>query len=157
MELRNSSLLKTNAYINGQWIEKQNTFSVTNPFNGSEVAQVSDCDAADTWQAINSAYAGFKIWSKYSAGKRSKILKKWYQLQKDNAQDLALILTTEQGKPMSESLGEIHYGASFVEWFAEEARRIYGDVIPGHGSDKRITYYYNAVKILVESNTNTCY
>lgn len=148
MELRNSSLLQTNAYINGQWVEKQNTFSVTNPFNGSEVAQVADCDATDTRQAINSAYEGFKVWSKYSAGKRSKILKKWYQLQKDNAQDLAILLTTEQGKPISESLGEIHYGASFVEWFAEEARRIYGDVIPGHGSDKRITVIKQPVGVV---------
>ena len=77
------------------------------------------------------------------AGKRSRILKKWYQLQLDNIDDLATILTTEQGKPLAEAKGEIRYGASFVEWFAEEAKRVYGDVIPGHGRDKRITVTNN--------------
>ena len=131
--------LYTKAYINGEWIEKENTFTVTNPYDGSEIAQVADCDRNDTKIAIKAAHEAFKSWSKQSAGRRSKILKKWYQLQIDNAKELGELLTIEQGKPLAEAIGEVRYGASFVEWFAEEAKRLYGDVIPGHGRDKRIT------------------
>lgn len=141
-------LLHTNAYINGQWIVKANTFSVTNPFDGAVIAEVTDCDRNDTKMAIDAAHEAFKSWSKYSAGHRSKILKKWYQLQIDNAEELGKLLTIEQGKPLAEAIGEIHYGASFVEWFAEEAKRLYGDVIPAHGSDKRITVIKQAVGVV---------
>ncbi len=131
--------MKTQAYINGQWLDKKSTFSVTNPYDGSDIAQVADCDAEDARQAIKAAHDAFQIWRNFSAGKRSRILKNWCQLQLKNQKELAQLLTTEQGKPLTEAIGEIRYGASFVEWYAEEARRIYGDVIPGHGRDKRIT------------------
>lgn len=133
------NLQHTKAYINGQWIEKENTFTVTNPYDGSAIAQVADCDRNDTKAAIEAAHEAFKSWSKQSAGRRSKILKKWYQLQIKYAKELGELLTIEQGKPLAEAIGEVRYGASFVEWFAEEAKRLYGDVIPGHGRDKRIT------------------
>lgn len=140
MQLKNQSLFKTKSYINGQWVDAVSgeTFRVTNPFNGELLAEVSDCGVEETRIAIEAAGEAFKTWRSFTAGKRSRILKKWYALQMEHVDDLALILTLEQGKPLNEAKGEIKYGASFVEWFAEEARRVYGDTIPGHMSDKRI-------------------
>lgn len=132
-------LLNNKAYIDGQWVSKSDTFAVSNPFDGSEIAQVANCDRADTQGAIAAAQKAFPAWRDLTAGERSRILKRWYELQMENVDNLARLLTLEQGKPLAEAKGEIKYGASFVEWFAEEARRVYGDVIPGHGSDKRIT------------------
>ncbi len=140
IELKNKSLLKTQAYINGQWTSASDnkTFEVTNPYSGEVIAQVADCGVEETRQAIAAANEAFAIWKNYSAGKRSRILRKWYELQLANSKDLGKLLTIEQGKPLPEAIGEIRYGASFVEWFAEEAKRVYGDVIPAHGRDKRI-------------------
>lgn len=139
-QLRNQSLFKTQAYINGQWANaaSKREFEVTNPFNGEHLANVPDMDGTDTKNAIEAANEAFKSWKKVPAGERSKILRKWYDLQIKNADDLARIITLEQGKPLAEAKGEIMYGASFIEWFAEEAKRSYGDVIPSHGADKRI-------------------
>ena len=140
MNLKNQALFKTQAYINGQFVNAGggNTFSVKNPYDGQEIAQVADCGVGETEAAIQAASEAFKVWKKYTASKRARILKKWYRLQLDNVDDLARILTIEQGKPLAEAKGEIKYGASFVEWFAEEARRAYGDTIPGHASSMRI-------------------
>ncbi|WP_158839210.1 NAD-dependent succinate-semialdehyde dehydrogenase [Polaribacter sp. L3A8] len=133
-------LLKHKAYINGEWIDSNSgkTFEVTNPYNNEVIGSVSDCGQEETKLAIDAASEAFKTWKKYAASERADLLKKWYQLQIDNAEELGKILTLEQGKPLQEAIGEIKYGASFVEWFAEEARRNYGDVIPGHQRDKRI-------------------
>lgn len=133
-------LLKHKAYINGEWIDSNlgKTFEVKNPFNNEVIGTVSDCGQEETKLAIEAASEAFKTWKKYSATERANLLKKWYQLQIDNAEELGKILTLEQGKPLQEAIGEIKYGASFVEWFAEEARRNYGDVIPGHQRDKRL-------------------
>lgn len=141
MQLQNPSLLRNKAYINGQWVEAENgaTYNIINPFDQSIIGLVPDMGALETKAAVEAAQEAFKTWRAYSAGKRARILKRWHDLQLDNLDDLALILTTEQGKPLAEAKGEIKYGASFVEWFAEEARRVYGDVIPGHGASKRIT------------------
>ncbi len=130
---------KRSAFINGEWVESAVQFEVTNPFSSQVISTVSDCNSEHATLAINAAAEAFKEWSKFSAGKRSRILKKWYQLQLEHSKTLAKILTTEQGKPFAEALGEVKYGASFVEWFAEEAKRVYGDTIPGHRSDLRIT------------------
>jgi len=140
MDIKNKDLYRKQAYINGQFVsaDSSKTFEVHNPFDGSLITEVSDCDEADTLKAVVAASEAFKVWKKFTAGKRARILKKWYQLQMENVGDLAHILTVEQGKPLAESKGEVRYGASFVEWFAEEARRIYGDTIPGHQGDKRI-------------------
>lgn len=140
MNLNYKELLKTKSLINGEWTEgeQSKTFDVTNPYNGKRLAQVADCTGEDCRRAVDAAYEAFKVWSKYTAAKRSRILKNWYHLIHTHIDDLALILTHEQGKPLQEAKGEIQYGASFVEWFAEEARRIYGDTIPGHSRDKRI-------------------
>lgn len=140
MDLNYKELLQSRAYVNGQWIETEGSkvFEVRNPFNWELLAEVTDCGSEETRTAIEAAEKAFVEWKKYTAGKRSRILKKWYELQIKHVDDLARILTLEQGKPLNEAKGEIKYGASFVEWFAEEARRIYGDVIPGHAQDKRI-------------------
>lgn len=134
------NLLKTKAYINGEWIDSDSskTFDVLNPYNNEIIAQVADCGKKETREAIEKANVAFASWKKTSASERADLLKKWFQLQIDHAEVLGKILTLEQGKPLQEAIGEIKYGASFVEWFAEEARRNYGDVIPGHQRDKRL-------------------
>ena len=140
MQLNDKSLLKDKAYIDGQWCSAagDSTFVVTNPANGEQLARVSDCNAADTERAVAAAEKALPSWRAKTAKERSAILRKWFELMMANQEDLAVILSTEQGKPMTESRGEIAYGANFLEWFAEEGRRIYGDVIPGHAADKRI-------------------
>ncbi|OSY87387.1 succinate-semialdehyde dehydrogenase [Tenacibaculum holothuriorum] len=141
MELKNKALFKEQAYINGKWISSkdQTTFTVENPFNNEVIANIANCGAEETEEAINIASEAFKLWKKETAGNRSKIIRKWYDLIVENADDLAYILTVEQGKPLKEAKGEILYGASFVEWFAEEAKRTYGDTIPAHMANARIT------------------
>lgn len=140
MNIKNTSLLRQQAYINGQWRNARDNkfYPITNPFDGKTIAQAPDMGAEETREAIEAAHAAFPAWRDKTAAERASTLRRWFDLQMANARDLALILTTEQGKPLAEALGEIKYGASFVEWFAEEARRIYGDLIPGHAIDKRI-------------------
>ncbi len=138
LRLADPSLLETRAYVNGAWVQKDATFDVTNPATGQVIAQVADLDAADTKLAIDAAYAAKADWAAWTGKERAAVLRKWYDLIVANADDLATILTAEMGKPWPEARGEIMYGASFIEWFAEEAKRIYGDVIPGHQRDKRI-------------------
>lgn len=140
MILKNPSLLTDKSPINGKWVGANDgkTFPVINPYDGSHIGDVPDMGAAETKAAIKAASDAFPGWRDKTAGERANILKKWYALQMENLEDLALLLTTEQGKPLSEARGEIRYGASFVEWFAEEARRVYGDVIPGHAKGLRI-------------------
>jgi len=133
------NLLKTKSYINGKWVIGNAKLKVINPFDGTLVAEVESLSRSQCKDAIQAASDAFKIWKKYAAHERAAILRKWYELQMEHAEELAHILTLEQGKPLAEALGEIKYGASFVEWFSEEARRVYGDIIPGHHRDKRIT------------------
>ncbi len=139
--LSNPSLVCTQAYVAGKWIDGADgkTFDVTNPARGDVIATVADLDRAQIAQAIDAAYVAQKAWAKRAAKERSNILRKWFDLMMANQEDLAIILTAEQGKPLAEARGEIGYGASFIEWFAEEAKRVYGETIPGHQADKRIT------------------
>jgi len=141
IELKNKSLYKTQCYINGEWknANSAKVLEVNNPYSKEIIGTVPDMREAECAAAIDAAHTAFQTWKNYSATERGQILRRWYELQLENIEDLAKILTVEQGKPLAEAKGEIRYGASFVEWFAEEARRIYGDVIPGHGRDKRIT------------------
>jgi succinate-semialdehyde dehydrogenase/glutarate-semialdehyde dehydrogenase len=138
--LNDPSLLKQQACLDGAWQDAENgaTFSVFNPFDGAHLADVPDMGAAETRLAIEAAATAFEDWKKRAAGERSKLLRQWFDLMIAHADDLAIILTAEQGKPLAEAKAEIAYGASFVEWFAEEAKRAYGDVIPGHAADKRL-------------------
>lgn len=138
LPLKDLSLLETRAYVNGTWIEGAATFDVTDPATGKLVAKVADLDVAATARAIDAADAAGRDWAVLTGKERSAILRRWHDLMVEKADDLATILTAEMGKPWPEARGEILYGASFIEWFAEEAKRIYGDVIPGHQRDKRI-------------------
>ena len=137
-DLKDPSLLETRAYVNGAWIEKDETFPVRNPATGDRIAHVADMSVADTSAAIDAAYAAKRDWASWTGKERGAVLRKWFDLMVENADDLATILTAEMGKPRPEARGEILYGASFIEWFSEEAKRVYGDVIPGHQRDKRI-------------------
>ena len=138
--LKDPSLLATLAYVDGKWIEGENgTFAVTNPARGDVVAEVADLSRMQVAAAIDAAYAAQKDWASWTGKERAAVLRKWFDLMIENADDLATILTAEQGKPFAEAKGEIVYGASFVEFFGEEAKRIYGETIPGHQRDKRIT------------------
>jgi succinate-semialdehyde dehydrogenase / glutarate-semialdehyde dehydrogenase len=137
-QLKDSSLLKTECFIGGQWIAGADHFSVNNPADGSDIAQVPMLGAAHTQQAINAAAAAQPTWQGTTGKERAKVLRKWFELILANSDDLALILSTENGKPLAEARGEIAYGASFVEWFAEEAKRTYGDVIPSPSNSMRL-------------------
>lgn len=140
LTLKDPSLLKSQAYINGQWVNADDgkTFDVQNPATGEVITQVASMGTNETRRAIESAETAWIDWRNKTAKERSSILRQWFQLMMENQQDLATILSSEQGKPLAESMGEVAYGASFIEWFAEEAKRIYGDIIPSQGRDKRI-------------------
>ncbi|UWQ03932.1 NAD-dependent succinate-semialdehyde dehydrogenase [Aliiroseovarius crassostreae] len=138
--LKDPSLVETRAYVNGQWIDADDgaTFTVSNPARGTEIAQVADLSRVEVARAIEAADIEGRKWAKRTAKERANIMRRWYELMMENQGDLAVILTAEMGKPLAEAMGEIAYGASFIEWFAEEAKRIYGETIPGHQPDKRL-------------------
>ncbi|MEA3118445.1 MAG: succinate-semialdehyde dehydrogenase / glutarate-semialdehyde dehydrogenase [Paraburkholderia sp.] len=139
IELKDSSLLRTKAFLAGEWqgAADNATFDVRNPATGQVVATVPKMGAAETRRAIEAANAAWPAWRAQPAKARAAILRKWYELMLENADDLALIMTAEQGKPLAEAKGEIQYAASFLEWFGEEAKRVYGDTIPSTSADKR--------------------
>ena len=138
--LRDAALLRSQCYVNGQWIDAAGggRQEVRNPARGSVIASVPLLSRAETRAAIAAAAAAFPAWAARTAKERATILKRWFELMMANQEDLAALMTAEQGKPLAEARGEIAYAAAFLEWYAEEARRVYGDVIPGHQSDKRI-------------------
>jgi len=139
--LKDPTLICDKAYINGEWVATSDcgkSFDVTNPADGSLLATLPDMGRAETARAIDGAYAAQKLWAQKTAKERAIILRKIYDLMVANLDDLAIILTMEMGKPLGEARGEILYGASYIEWFGEEAKRLYGDTIPGHQPDKRI-------------------
>ncbi len=137
--LSDPGLLRTQAYINGEWVDADDgsTFPVYNPANGELVAEVANLGAAETRRAIEAAEAARHAWAARSAHERAAILRKWNDLILEHTEDLAIIMTVEQGKILAESRGEIVYSASFVEWFAEEAKRVYGEVLPQPQTDRR--------------------
>jgi succinate-semialdehyde dehydrogenase/glutarate-semialdehyde dehydrogenase len=138
LQLTDASLLQTDNYINGQWRKADSRFDVINPATGECIASVANANAEQMKQAINSASVTFQQWRKQTAKQRSIVLKRWFQLITDNAEDLAKIMTAEQGKPLTEAVGEIHYGASYIEWFAEQCKRAYGDTIPTGDNSRRM-------------------
>ena len=140
MQLKDPSLLKDKAYVDGAWIaaDAGATFTVTNPVNGKVLATLPDLLEAETRRAIEAANAAWPAWAAKTAKERAVLMRKWFDLMMANQEDLAVIMTSEQGKPLAESRGEVAYGASFIEWFAEEGKRIYGDVIPHTQSGRRI-------------------
>lgn len=140
VQLKNSGLFKQQVFIDGQWLEaEQNkSFAVINPATGETIAHVPSVSEQQVVKAVEAADQALQSWKQTTAKERSILLKKWYQLMIEHQEDLAIILSTEQGKPMTESRGEILYGASFIEWFAEEAKRTYGDVIPHDKQGRRL-------------------
>ena len=136
--IKDRALLQTGSYINGQWIKTDQTFSVTDPGTGQTIAEVCTMGTAETLLAIDAAEVAFTQWRKETARARSTILRRWFELIQEHRDDLATLITAEGGKPYSEALGEVAYAASFVEWFAEEARRINGEIVPSNSADKRL-------------------
>ncbi len=140
MKLRDPDLLRTRALIGGKWQDAANgaTHPVANPATRETIGTVPDMGVAETRRAIEAAAQAFPAWAALTAKERSGVLRRWYELLMANQEDLATLMTAEQGKPLAESKGEIAYGASFIEWFAEEGKRVYGDVIPPHQADRRL-------------------
>jgi len=149
MQLNDATLIKNAGLINGEWVHAEGgkTFAVNNPATGELIAEVADLGAAETMRAIDAAVPAQKAWAARPAKERAMILRKWYDLVLDNADDLAIILTTEMGKPLAEAKGEVGYGASFIDWFAEEARRVCGDVLESTQSDKRFLTFKQPVGV----------
>ena len=150
MKLSDKGLLKTRAYIDGQWTDADSgeTFDVENPATGKSLAQVAKCGTAETRRAIEAAERAQVDWRKKPAKERSNLLRKWFNLMMDAQEDLAQILTAEQGKPLAEARGEVAYGANYIEWFAEEAKRVYGDTIQPPSNDKRIVVIKQPVGVV---------
>jgi succinate-semialdehyde dehydrogenase/glutarate-semialdehyde dehydrogenase len=139
--LKDPSLLAQQAYVAGEWVDAADgaTFEVTNPARGDVIARVPNLTRADAARAIAAAAVAQKEWAARTGKERAAILRKWFDLMMANQDDLGIILCAEMGKPLAEAKGEVAYGASFIEWFGEEAKRVYGETIPGHQRDKRIT------------------
>jgi succinate-semialdehyde dehydrogenase/glutarate-semialdehyde dehydrogenase len=150
IKLSDRSLLKTGAYINGQWTAADGgeTLAVHNPATGGVIAQVACCGTTETRRAIEAAEAAQRDWRQRPIKEKSAILRNWFNLMMENQEDLAQILTAEQGKPLAEARGEIAYGASYIEWFAEEGKRIYGDTIPHATNDKRLVVIKQPVGVV---------
>ncbi|WP_113912375.1 NAD-dependent succinate-semialdehyde dehydrogenase [Roseovarius dicentrarchi] len=137
--LKDPGLLADKSYVNGEWVSGDATFDVTNPARGDVIAQVADLSRDQVADAIAAAEKAQKEWAKWTGKERANVMRKWFDLMMEHQDDLGIILTAEQGKPLAEAKGEVAYGASFIEFFAEEAKRVYGETIPGHQRDKRIT------------------
>ena len=139
IHLNDPDLVRTQAFIGGEWLDGDSgeTFPVTNPASGEVIAEVAHCGAAETRRAVDAAEAAQRSWRTLAAKDRAAVLRRWFEGIMANQEDLAVLMTLEQGKVLAESRAEIAYAASFIEWFAEEAKRIYGDVIPAPQTDRR--------------------
>lgn len=140
LPLQDAALLRARGWIDGQWVDADSgaTFAVTDPATGSTIAEVADLGAAETRRAIDAAARALPAWRARTAKERAAVLRRWFELMTAHAEDLARLMTAEQGKPLAEARGEVAYGASFLEWFAEEGKRVYGEVIPTVASDRRL-------------------
>ena len=149
MKLKDPSLLRSKAYINGEWVDAVDgrVFGVHNPANGKLIIEVADLNADAVTHAIDAAVPAQKSWAATPAKTRAMILRRWHDLVIENTDDLAIILTTEMGKPLAESKGEIAYGASFIDWFGEEARRVCGDVMESPQVDKRLLTFKQPIGV----------
>ena len=140
VRLRDPALFRQQCYVGGEWVDADSgaTFDVIDPANGQTIGTVPSFGVAETRRAVEAANAAYPAWRALTGKERASVLRRWYELMLEHQEDLAIIMTAEQGKPMAESRGEIVFGSSFIEWFAEEAKRAYGDVIPTHLADRRI-------------------
>jgi succinate-semialdehyde dehydrogenase/glutarate-semialdehyde dehydrogenase len=151
MQLKDKALFRQQCYIDGKWVDAESraTISVNNPADNSILGTVPKMGASETRRAIEAADRALPAWRAKTAKERAGILRKWFNLMMENQEDLAQLMTAEQGKPLTESRGEIAYSGSFIEWFAEEGKRIYGDTIPPHGADKRIIVLKQPIGVCV--------
>jgi succinate-semialdehyde dehydrogenase/glutarate-semialdehyde dehydrogenase len=151
LALKDNTLLRSQCFINGRWTDARSgaSFTVTNPADGSTLGRVSELSRQEIAEAIDAAQAAWPAWRARTASDRAALLRRWFDLIMANQQDLAAIMTAEQGKPMAESMGEIAYAASFVEWFAEEGKRVYGDTIPSHQQGTRIVVLKEPIGVCV--------
>ncbi|RAR59715.1 succinate-semialdehyde dehydrogenase/glutarate-semialdehyde dehydrogenase [Onishia taeanensis] len=143
-----SDLLMSNAYINGQWCEAPTRFAVTNPATGDTIAEVADLDADAARDAVAAADAAWPAWRKRSAKERSALLRRWFDAVMAHQEPLARLMTQEQGKPLAESMGEVAYGANFIEYYAEEAKRMAGETLPSHSDDKRLMVMRESIGVV---------
>jgi succinate-semialdehyde dehydrogenase / glutarate-semialdehyde dehydrogenase len=150
LELNDQRLLRDDAYVGGDWSPARSSerFAVTNPAFGDTIAEVANLDEADAGAAVDAAAAAFPAWRATTAKERAALLRRWFDLIMANQEDLARLMTAEQGKPLTESRSEVAYGASFVEWFAEEGKRVYGDIIPTHAAGKRVLVYKEPIGVV---------
>ena len=148
MQLKDKNLFRTECFVGGQWVSPSKTFEVRDPATGNIVAHVADADAETARQAIESAAEAFESWKKTTAKHRAAVMRRWNELILDATEDLAHLMTHEQGKPLAEARGEVKYGATFIEWFAEEAKRVYGDTIPHHADGRRIVVLKEPVGVV---------
>ena len=149
-QLKDASLFRQQCYIDGAWCDADSgdTIDVTNPANGEVIGSIPKMGAAETARAIDAANRAWPAWRAMLSKERAAILRRWFDLMMENQDDLGVLMTLEQGKPLAEAKGEIAYGASFIEWFAEEGKRIYGDTIPQHQNDKRIVVIKQPVGVV---------
>jgi succinate-semialdehyde dehydrogenase/glutarate-semialdehyde dehydrogenase len=150
VSLADPSLLRQQCFVDGAWIDadERGVIAVDNPFDGSRVAQVPDMGQAETRRAVVAAHRAWPGWRAMTGKERGAVLRRWFELIRENQEDVARLVTAEQGKPLTEARAEVAYGASFIEWFAEEAKRVYGDTIPGHQRDKRIVVLKQPVGVV---------
>jgi succinate-semialdehyde dehydrogenase/glutarate-semialdehyde dehydrogenase len=149
LKLKDPTLLKTQNFIDGEWVAGgAGTIDVTNPANGETVATIANGDAADAARAVEAAALAFKTWSRIPAKQRAVLLRNWFNLLLENADDLGAIMTAEQGKPLAESVGEVGYGAGFIEYYAEESKRVVGATIPTISNDRRLQTYKQPVGVV---------
>ncbi|HEU5442272.1 MAG TPA: aldehyde dehydrogenase family protein, partial [Steroidobacteraceae bacterium] len=140
MKIKDPALLRTQAYVGGHWCaaESGGEIPVSNPASGERIGTVPNLRGAEARAAVEAAHAAFPAWAARSAHERSRVLRRWHELMIEHQEDLATLMTAEQGKPLAEARAEVRYSAAFIEWFAEEAKRVYGDIIPSHQADKRL-------------------
>jgi succinate-semialdehyde dehydrogenase/glutarate-semialdehyde dehydrogenase len=150
LKLKDETLLKSEAYVDGAWIAADSgaRFAVTNPSTGQTIADVADVGEVETRRAIEAANDAWPLWRKKTAKERAVLMRKYFELIMANQEDLARIMTAEQGKPLAETRGEVAYGASFIEWFAEEGKRVYGDVIPTNVAGRRIIVFKEPIGVV---------
>ena len=146
--IKDSTLINTCSYIDGKWLKSETNFNVSNPATNEVIAQLSDAGASEATLAVEAAKRAFTSWSATPAHERAKLLRNWFNLMMLHQEDLARILTLEQGKSLNEAKGEISYGASFIEWFAEESKRVYGDTIPSLSSNQKLIVIKQAVGVV---------
>src|SRR5436190_9145082 len=150
LDLKDPALIRAQAYVDGKWTDAGSgaTFPVTNPATGEVIAELANLDDADVRKAIEAAHKALPAWRARTAKDRAGLMRRWFELIMANQEDLARLMTAEQGKPLGETRGEVAYGASFIEWFAEEGKRIYGDVIPTHSPGKRVLVFKEPVGVV---------